>query len=409
MKKSLLCVSFILSLMFLSGCWDKMELEDRAYVVVLGLDKNEKDNFIDVTFQIANPQTGSSARGDFSDEPPSDIVTITTTDVLLAKDLANSIVTRRISFKHLDTLIISEELARSDFLLPLINSMIIEPEIRHRTSFIVTKESAHDFIHKNQPAMETRPHKYYEFMRERWKDIGFVPYAKLIDYFQHLSGGLFLAAYATTEKEPEELTEHQWYKAGELPQKSGDPVQMIGSAVFKNGKMIDTLNGVETRIALSLRNKSTLRNPLGTFKDPLHDDYYLTVHIVKSKKIKINFDLKKDPIQINVYIPFNLHILTDLTMTDYATDVKKQQILKESLTKQFEENTLQFIKRTQKEFKGDPFKWHTNVRKYFPTVKKYNEFNWEEKYQHAQVNVTYDIELISFGGKAKPSKADQKM
>lgn len=54
MKKRFLFLFFVASLFFLSGCWDKMELEDRAYVVALGLDKNEKENFIDVTFQIAN-------------------------------------------------------------------------------------------------------------------------------------------------------------------------------------------------------------------------------------------------------------------------------------------------------------------------------------------------------------------
>lgn len=335
-------------------------------------------------------------------------MTITTTDVLLAKDLANSIVTRRISFRHLNTLIIGEELARSDYLLHLLNSLIVEPEIRHRLSFIVSKEPAQQFIHANKPAMETRPHKYYEFMRERWKDIGFVPYAKLNDYFQHLSGGLFLAAYATAERVQADLSE-QRYTAGEIPQKSGDPVQMIGSAVFKNGKMIDTLDGVETRIALSLRNKTTLRNPIGTFQDPLNEKYNLTVHIMKTKKIKVTLDLKKNPIQIDVTIPFDLHILTDLTMTDYATDMKKQKILKRSLKKQFEENTLQFIERTQKDLKGDPFMWNTYARRYFPTVKKYNEFNWEEKYQHANVHVTYEIEIASFGEKAKPAKKEQNM
>jgi len=395
-------------LIFISGCWDKMELEDRAYVVALGIDKSDKENLIDVTFQIANPQTGSSARGDFLDEPSSDIITITTMDVLTAKELANSIVTRRISFKHLDTLIIGEELARDDYLVQLLNSMIIEPEIRHRLSFIVTKEPAQQFIHANKPAMETRPHKYYEFMRERWKDIGYVPYAKLIDYLQHLSGGLFLAAYATTEKEPVETSE-QKYISGEIPQKSGDPVQMIGSAVFKNGKMIDVLNGVETRIALMLRYKTTLRNPLGTLRDPLNKKYNLTVHMMKSKKVKLKFDLKKDPIQIDVTIPLDLYVLTDLTMTEYAKDKKKQKILKQSLKKQFEENTMKFIEKTQKELQGDPFLWNVYARRYFSTVQQYNEFNWDEKYLHANINVTYDIKLMSFGAKAKPSPNDQKM
>ena len=35
-------ILLLLSIMFLlSGCWDREELEDRAYVIGLGLDKSE--------------------------------------------------------------------------------------------------------------------------------------------------------------------------------------------------------------------------------------------------------------------------------------------------------------------------------------------------------------------------------
>lgn len=100
--------------MLLTGRWDQLELEEQAYVVVMGLDKGAS-GMVDVTFQIANPQVGSTDKGSAQNEPPSDTVTFSTPDILSAKDIANSIVTRTISFSHLRTIIVGEELAKSSF------------------------------------------------------------------------------------------------------------------------------------------------------------------------------------------------------------------------------------------------------------------------------------------------------
>ena len=57
-------ILLLLSIMFLlSGCWDREELEDRAYVIGLGLDKSEKEGNIKITMLIANPEVGSIQGG----------------------------------------------------------------------------------------------------------------------------------------------------------------------------------------------------------------------------------------------------------------------------------------------------------------------------------------------------------
>ncbi len=66
-------------------------LERLAHVVVVGLDEAE-DGYLDVTFQIANPQVGSTDIGQSDKEPPDDIITITATDVISASELANTII-----------------------------------------------------------------------------------------------------------------------------------------------------------------------------------------------------------------------------------------------------------------------------------------------------------------------------
>lgn len=401
--KHLLFCCAILSLLILTGCWDQTELEERAYVVVLGLDKHEKENYVAVTFQIANPQVGSSARGDEAAEPPSDVVTIVASDVSAAKEQAMSIVTRRMSFSHLQTLIVSEELARSDLNHHVISSLIIDPEVRHSMNFIVSKEKAKAFIEANKPRLETRPHKYFQYMRERWRDVGFVPEANLNRYFQRLGGELFLAAYATTDKTDDE-PHNEGYLAGEVPQQGGDPAQIIGSAVFKHGKMIGTLSGRETRIALFLRERAFVSNALENFDDPLNEQFMLTARILEVDDPEVEIELEKDPIEIDVEVTVRLQLMSDLSLTDYSTDLKNQATLQQSLQEQMEKKTLETIKKTQEEFEAEPFLWHLIVRRKYLTWEEFNNSDWLDKYKDANVNVTYNAEIANFGEQTKPAK-----
>ena len=69
----------------LSGCWDRKELEDKAYVIGLGLDKSEHEGKIKVTMLIANPEVGSVQGGGGSIEKPKEIIHLMPTILLQQK------------------------------------------------------------------------------------------------------------------------------------------------------------------------------------------------------------------------------------------------------------------------------------------------------------------------------------
>src|SRR5690606_24103352 len=131
----LIAVSLWLLSVFLSGCADYAEIERLAHVGVLGLDRTD-DQFIEVTLQIANSQVGSTDRSQAEKEPSSDTITITATDIVNAKELSKTIIPRRMSFTHLQTIIISEELARTDQLHEMIAGLIRQPEMRREMNLI---------------------------------------------------------------------------------------------------------------------------------------------------------------------------------------------------------------------------------------------------------------------------------
>ena len=103
----------------LSGCWDREELEDKAYVIGLGLDRSKHKGKIKVTMLLANPEVGSMQGGGGSTEKPREIITFDANDFIAAKATANAIISRNISYELLKILIISEEYARDKILLRL--------------------------------------------------------------------------------------------------------------------------------------------------------------------------------------------------------------------------------------------------------------------------------------------------
>ena len=170
----------LLSLIFvLTGCWDQKELEERSYVVAIGLDLPkgvdiDKEQAIDVTFQFSNPKLNIKGASPSTESEIKDIVTLTAPDIVSARNMANSFVTREISFSHNKVLIVSEELAKKEIFYRLLSTAFKDREMRRETNIIVTDGKASEFISKNNPEMMVRPHRYYQFLLDRAAETGLV-------------------------------------------------------------------------------------------------------------------------------------------------------------------------------------------------------------------------------------------
>jgi len=392
----------------LAGCADRVEVERLAHVVVLGLDY-EEGNFINVTFQIANPQVGSTDRGQAEKEPPTDIVSIKSTDVVTARELANTIIPRQLDFSHLQTLIISESMARSPVFHKTVSSLVRIPEIRREMSMIICREEAATFIKKNKPRMETRPHKYYEYMLDQWAIRAVEPDSNLNGYLKNLAGELYLVIYATTERLEDEIIENEaLYRAGEVPAEETDPVQMMGSAVLKEGRMIGTMNGQETRYAMLLRHEEKVHSVISSFPDPLKETERVTVRLLKTESAKLKIDVSEEVPRIEAKVKLYGQLLSTEGMENYVTNLDHQELLERTIEDVMTRETMDFIRRTQEEFRSEPFNWHNQVRKKFWTWNDYIRYDFIGKYPRAEVKVVYEVEIENFGKQFEPVTVNDK-
>ncbi|UOQ83814.1 Ger(x)C family spore germination protein [Gracilibacillus salinarum] len=396
---------FILGLLILlTGCFDRIELEQQSYVIAMGIDTTENKGVYAFTYQIANPEVGSAAGQGGSNEPASEIVTVNGADILSATYTANSFVSKKITLDHTRIIVISEELAKDPDFLRVIQSASRSPQIRRGVQLVVSKEKASDFINNNQPVMEQRPHKYYQFMLDRAVQTGIIPDSSLHRFFQITEGDadLFLAIYATTEQKDKEQNKSKLedeYIAGEIPQLGGSPTQFMGASVFKGGKMIDTLDGEEIRLAHIMDNTFKLNNYLATMPDPFDPEYRLSYNYQQKQNAKIDITYHQDkPTVIDVLVPFQIEVIAIPSLIRYAHDQEKQDTLEDAITTRLEEKTLALIKKSQQQYKSDPFYWSIYIRHEFTNIKQYEKADWNKKiFPNAEVNVTYNLDKLEFG------------
>ncbi|VVM34131.1 Ger(x)C family spore germination protein [Terribacillus sp. AE2B 122] len=401
MRQFILILSLLQLAMILSGCYDRKELEEQAYVITIAVDKTDRDNIFRFTFEIANPEVGSSATTPSTNEPAQEIISVLGTDFLSATSTANSSIAKEITLEQVRVVIVSEKLARSKEFIHLMQSAPSTVDLKLNAQLVISKEKAEEFVRHNSPNLESRPHKYFQYMLDRARETGVIPDAPLVRFFQITEGDadLFVAPYASTVKKPKDsYGDEDSYKAGEIDFHGGNVTQFMGSAVFKEGQMIDSLTGEETRYIHMMDPTFPQQVILSTFVDPLEPEYNIAAR-VQLDKVKVKIDYKKNQTStIDVYITTHLNIFAIPSTEDYMKSQKKRKILYDSIQKEILKNGEKLVKKTQEEYKAEPFYWSLHIRKKFLSIKDYEQADWSNKiYPNAHVRLHVKVASLEFG------------
>ncbi|MDR5658355.1 Ger(x)C family spore germination protein [Serpentinicella sp. ANB-PHB4] len=396
-----LLILFLL-IIFITGCWDRMELEERAILAVIGIDKAE-NQMLEITYVIANPKAATPGEGEAQAE--AEVFSFLIPDLSSAKDIVNASVSRRISYSHVESIIVGEELAKDERFFNFFAPVLRDKELRRNISFFVSRESASEFIENNKPVLEERPHTFYQHMRRRWHQTGISPDSTVHSFVKRTEedAGLFLVSYATaTIEDPKAAQTEDDFLPGEFRKIGGNPTQIVGSAVFKDGQMIGELTGEETRLTLLLRADVQTDPILVTYPDPINQDFLVSGMIRKYANAKVKMNLDGDFPIIDITVPLAFDITGIPSLVDYVQNKDNLELLKKSIRSSIIKKADELVLRTQREFKGDPFQWSHNVRKQFLTLEEFKEYDWMSQYPEAVVNIDIDLVISAFGRQLDP-------
>ncbi|MEH7384025.1 Ger(x)C family spore germination protein [Bacillus sp. JJ1521] len=415
MKQQAKIIRFALifsTVFLLVGCWDMEEIDQRAYVLGIGLDKSNVNGFLYVTYLISNPEAGSTLVGGGSNEPAHEIISLKASSFIQSQNLANAVIAKPITYDILDFFVVSEELARDKDFIRYFYDATKDREVRRDSKIIVTKEKASTFIENNKPKLETRRHEYFETIFKNATSIGFIPNSEIHNLFRIIEADadLFISAYATTDQDENtaKKNEDEYLLAGNMKVTGKtNPAQFLGSAVFKEGQMIGKLSVQETRITIMLNKWMEKPSFLVSMPDPFMKNYWITARFTQLKEPDVTVDVSRPAPKIMVNLPLNADILTDHSMVNYANEEDKRNELKEHIINGLEKRINDFIKRTQEEFKADPFGFSLVARKHFLTIPQWENYDWMKSYPDADISVTVDVKFGEFGRQSKLPKLER--
>lgn len=163
--KALLKFIFILAIIVIfiygfSSSFISHSLENLAYVIGIGIDKNtDDDKELKVSFQFLQLSALSDAS---STESPTVIIsTATANSITEAFNLMNTYIGKELNLAHCDLIVFSSEYAETG-INQEIYSLINNDNMRPTTNLIVCKESAEKYLQNVKPNIEKLVTKYYD-------------------------------------------------------------------------------------------------------------------------------------------------------------------------------------------------------------------------------------------------------
>ncbi|MEC1520635.1 Ger(x)C family spore germination protein [Neobacillus niacini] len=354
---------------FLSGCWNRVEINDIAIVTAIGLDLVEEDK-IRLTLQVAVPSKlvtgGTGGTGGKS------TLMISETGATVSEAYRNiqGKLPRKIFFSQSRILLVGEDLAKKGvFHIVDFHTRYSEPRIN---SFIMFTKGEASKIISSMPHFENIS---AEETRELAKmGVGIKVYVR--DFMNMLlTEGLEPFASQFTLEPLEVYTKN----------KSGKTQALNGIAVFKGDKLAGWMEEDETRGLLWLRNE--MKEGVISIKIPHDQDGgNISMEIVRAET-KIVPILKGGKIKLDVNVVTELNVIENdskLNLFETKAIEEIQKYAEEKIRKKVE----LVIDKAQKEFGSDILGFGQAIYKKYPKGwnTDYKE-NWEKEFPQTKVTI----------------------
>jgi len=413
-----LLLLLVLPAFLLSGCWDKRELEETSFVLMLGVDKGKVRKFA-ITALVALPAKmagsgeggGGGGGGSDKDDKPYLVTTVESPTLSGAMSLLDAYLDRRVSAIHATTLFMGDELAKEG-VLQAMDDLVRFRQTRRSTTFVVTKGRAADFLREMKPQTAKNPVRFVEQMTYAFRSTGTTPAESLAfvfirkahtGYAQPLAYYAAIAGHESTSEDGDSTAGGSLGapKAGEMQRKGGPNVEFLGGAAFRRDRMVGVLSGDEVRSVLMLQDKFVQGQI--NLADPRQADAYVAVMVRRGRPARVHVDLQGPRPHLQVSLTLEAEIVSIQSGIDY-TNPEDQVALERTIETEIANGIRALIRKTQ-EWNADVAGLGNRVIRQFPTVSSWEAYHWPDRYQDAQVDVAAHVRLRRFGLQLSPPRS----
>ncbi len=368
MKKGLIWL-LVIHTFFLSGCWSRVEVNDRAFVYGFFVDKT-KDGKIELTlaFPLPNRLASTNVGGSTPIGNPYASVSKKGTNLAEVYRKIQVDLPRTISWGHTRVVVVGEEMAKHG-IEQILEFGIRDPTFNIRNSILVAPGKAKDVAHLT-PVFERFPSEVIHEFTQKNNTIN----TTVKDFVETENGDMIVGLLTIgKEKMVNEKNNKSWGGG------TG------GMALFKNFKMVGKLNQRKGRGALWMKNR--MENAGVSLASPT-DKKPISLMVLKSNtKIR---PAKNQPYSFHILINAEDDVLESESNLN-LTDPRMIRLLEKKAEGEIKSRIIEAFKASQRK-KADVFQLGAYLSWYKPKVWKMAQKSWDSIYAE-KVNVTIDVHL----------------
>ncbi|MFD0669937.1 Ger(x)C family spore germination protein [Cohnella sp. GCM10027633] len=385
--KPILCFCMLGCAILLSGCWDRTEINDLAFITGSAFDRTKEGKYV-LSVQLAIPHgelgTGGGSREKFF------VLSGTGKNASEAFEIIQKKSSRRLFTAHRSVIFIGESLGRHG-IGDVLDVFAHDPRQRLKTYMMVVKGEAGQKLLETKYPFEQVPVEAIKELEGLHTEMA----VTLRDYFiADSSPGVspVLGAIETTED-----------GMGDGKSKDGELFKLAGTAVFNGTRIVGFLNGSETSGFLW----ATDRMKNGRVTADLPGGQGNVGILLRRANRRIVASGEGDQLQVNI----RLEGVGSLVENNSRLDISRPDnlaIVRQALERSVAEQVRNVMNKLQKQFKTDSIGIGQSIYRNQPKRWKKLRDDWDAIYAHANVAVEVKLSIVGAGMAGPPLQLNEK-
>ncbi|WP_435163039.1 Ger(x)C family spore germination protein [Paenibacillus glycanilyticus] len=374
LRVGFVCVCVVM-LLVLTSCWDRREVNDVAFVLAGGADKEGESIRISVLIPLTGNMGTTGGGGGSGGQKPYTIKTESGKTVSDAVSKLQHRLPRHLFFGHRRVIIIGEELARTEGIEAVIDAVTRTPEKRLTTFIAVSEGRALDLLNA-----DTRIERFSaETIREQLQS--------------ETSSRINLkeAIYQLINVGQDAFLPYVQKVKTNIEGQESEEIRSDGFVLFHNGKMTGKLEG-NSALGFRLLNQS-----IRDYDETIHSNgSYLTVTI-NHAKISIKPILKNDELSYRIHSQVKVSISEDQNQERNYDYSGQRSRIEQSIAQHVVDN-INLTINTMQQNNSDAMGFGLQAYRTYPKIwtTKYRK-DWNEIFPKIKFEVTAEANLFRLG------------
>jgi spore germination protein KC len=387
----------LLAALLCAGCWDRQEVEDQAFIIFMGIDRGDDDDLL-VTAEVTQIQSVMRGETAFAAK----LLTARARTVTEAIHILNGGMSRTLTLRHLRGVLIGETLAREG-VEPVVMELMRSPIARGSVWLVQARGRAFDIIKAFAPVSEINPGQATEGLILQTKKFHLAPPGRMQNFINRLAGpggDPFLPAEGLNpgvkgaEKGEEPIKgPGPSALAGELPRAGGNPMELVGTAVFARDRLVGFLNVDETQMLLALRGG--MGKAYISFPDPDAPDRMVLMRFHQENKPKKRAAFLGIRPYVQVHLLLEGEVLAVPGGDDYVPAPARVRL--ERAAEAHATKTIRGLLDKLTKWGADPVGFGFLFRGGFATWQDWERYNWREHVRDLKVDVSVQMRIRRYG------------